>query len=191
MFWRTQAGGAWAAWREVAPTDSPTFTGSPAAPTATVGANNTQIANTAFVQAAIAALVDASPATLNTLKELATALGDDPNFATTMATALGLKAPLASPAFTGEVQLLGGNTLRHIQGNYASFWRHDGSTLYLMLTNSGDQYGNYNALRPFAVNFATGKVGLTAGVTMPKHPWRAWDVTRWTRSRCRVRRTRS
>lgn len=70
-------------------------------------------------------------------------------------------------SFAQEVQLNGANTLRHIQGNYASFWRNDGSALYLMLTNSGDQYGNYNALRPFSVNLATGKVSLAAGVTMP------------------------
>ncbi|REE92636.1 phage tail protein [Cupriavidus plantarum] len=54
-----------------------------------------------YVAAAIAALVDSSPATLNTLRELATALGDDPNFATTTINALALKAPLASPALTG------------------------------------------------------------------------------------------
>jgi hypothetical protein len=57
----------------------------------------------AFVAAMIAALVNSSPSTLDTLKELADALGDDPNFATTIATALGLKAPLASPTFTGTV----------------------------------------------------------------------------------------
>lgn len=51
--------------------------------------------------AAAAALVDAAPSTLNTLNELAAALGDDPNFATTTASALGTKAPLDSPAFTG------------------------------------------------------------------------------------------
>ncbi len=63
---------------------SPTFTGTPAAPTATAGTNTTQIATTAFVAAAIAALVDSSPGTLDTLNELAAALGDDPNFATTI-----------------------------------------------------------------------------------------------------------
>jgi hypothetical protein len=51
--------------------------------------------------AAITALINSSPATLDTLKELATALGNDPNFATTITNALSLKAPLASPALTG------------------------------------------------------------------------------------------
>lgn len=84
-----------------APLASPALTGTPTAPTAAVGSNTAQLANTAFVQAAVAALVDASPATLNTLNELAAALGDDPNFATTMTNALAAKAPLASPALTG------------------------------------------------------------------------------------------
>jgi len=49
----------------------------------------------------VAAITDSAPVTLDTLNELAAALGDDPNFATTTATSLGLKAPLASPSFTG------------------------------------------------------------------------------------------
>lgn len=82
---------------------SPVLTGTPTAPTAAVGTNNTQLANTAFVQAAIAALVASSPAALDTLKELADALGNDPSFAVTMTNALAAKAPLASPTFTGRV----------------------------------------------------------------------------------------
>lgn len=70
---------------------SPAFTGAPTAPTAAPGTNSTQLANTAFVQAAIAALVDSSPAALNTLNELAAALGDDPNFAASVTNALAGK----------------------------------------------------------------------------------------------------
>lgn len=73
---------------------SPTFTGTPKAPTPAAGNNSTQIANTAFVQAAIAALVASSPAALDTLNELAAALGNDPNFATTVMNALSGKQPL-------------------------------------------------------------------------------------------------
>lgn len=80
---------------------SPGFTGIPTAPTAPAGTNNTQIATTAFVRTAVTALVGSAPVTLDTLNELATALGNDPNFAATMATQLGLKAPLASPNFSG------------------------------------------------------------------------------------------
>ncbi|QMQ12221.1 phage tail protein [Escherichia coli] len=76
-----------------APLNSPALTGTPTTPTAPQGTNSTQIASTAFVMAAIAALVDSSPGALNTLNELAAALGNDPNFATTMTNALAGKQP--------------------------------------------------------------------------------------------------
>ena len=75
---------------------SPALTGSPTAPTATAGTNTTQIATTAFVAAAIGALIDAAPAAMDTLNELAAALGDDPNFATTVTNALAGKLSAAS-----------------------------------------------------------------------------------------------
>lgn len=84
-----------------APLNSPALTGNPTAPTATYGDNDTSIANTAFVTAAINGLIDAAPGTLDTLNEIAAALGDDPNFAATMTQELALKAPLASPTFSG------------------------------------------------------------------------------------------
>ncbi|MCM8191927.1 phage tail protein [Enterobacter hormaechei] len=77
-----------------APLASPAMTGTPTAPTAAQTVNNTQIATTAFVKSAIAALVASSPAALDTLNELAAALGNDPNFATTMTNALAGKQPL-------------------------------------------------------------------------------------------------
>ncbi|ENK3130551.1 prophage tail fiber N-terminal domain-containing protein [Escherichia coli] len=76
-----------------APLNSPALIGTPTTPTAPKGTNNTQIASTAYVMAAIAALVDSSPDALNTLNELAAALGNDPNFATTMTNALAGKQP--------------------------------------------------------------------------------------------------
>jgi hypothetical protein len=84
-----------------APLASPTFTGTPAVPTAAPGTNTTQAASTGFVAAGLATLVDSAPTNLNTLGKLATAVGSDAAFATTVSTALGLKAPLASPAFSG------------------------------------------------------------------------------------------
>jgi hypothetical protein len=110
-----------------APLASPALTGAPTAPTAAALDNSTKLATTAYADAAvaveaavraaasaaaiataegytdtkIAALVNAAPLLLDTLKELADALGDDPNYAATMTTALALKAPLASPALTG------------------------------------------------------------------------------------------
>ncbi|HCK0986259.1 TPA: tail fiber protein [Escherichia coli] len=84
-----------------APLASPAFTGTPTVPTASQGTNSTQIANTAFVKAAITALINGAPGTLDTLKEIAAAINNDPNFSTTINNALALKAPLASPALTG------------------------------------------------------------------------------------------
>ena len=71
---------------------SPTFTGVPAAPTAAAATNTTQIATTAFVRTEISNLVDSAPSTLDTLNELAAALGDDPNFATTIASTYQTKS---------------------------------------------------------------------------------------------------
>ncbi|WP_177327841.1 phage tail protein, partial [Pseudomonas tussilaginis] len=81
-----------------APLASPEFTGTPKVPTAAVGANNTQAASTAFVKAALAALVGSSPEALDTLNELAAALGNDPNFAATMTNALAGKVNIADKA---------------------------------------------------------------------------------------------
>lgn len=106
-----------AAIADKAPLNSPALAGTPTAPTPATADNSTKLANTAFVQsvvaAAIANLINAAPGALDTLEELAQALGDDPNFAATMTAALAakaddaavtdalaLKAPLSSPAFT-------------------------------------------------------------------------------------------
>lgn len=86
---------------QYAPKESPTFTGTPKAPTPAAGNNTTRIATTEFVQAAITALINGAPATLDTLKEIAAAINNDPKFSTTINNALALKAPLSSPALTG------------------------------------------------------------------------------------------
>ncbi|HEI1680184.1 TPA: phage tail protein [Escherichia coli] len=86
---------------QYAPKASPTFTGTPKAPTPAAGNNTTQVATTAFVQAALTALINGAPATLDTLKEIAAAINNDPKFSTTINNALALKAPLSSPALTG------------------------------------------------------------------------------------------
>ena len=84
---------------------SPALTGTPTAPTANVATNTTQIATTAFVRAEVAALVGAAPATLDTLAEIATSLANNATLSTTLTDAIALKAPLASPTFTGTVTL--------------------------------------------------------------------------------------
>lgn len=83
-----------------APLDSPAFTNTPTVPTATLGTNTTQAASTAFVQAAIDAIISGAPSGLNTLDELAAAIGYDASFATTITNLLAAKAPLSSPALT-------------------------------------------------------------------------------------------
>lgn len=73
---------------------NPTFTGEPKAPTPAAGNNTTRIATTAFVQDAITALINGAPATLDTLKEIAAAINNDPKFSTTINNALSGKQPL-------------------------------------------------------------------------------------------------
>lgn len=73
---------------------NPTFTGEPKAPTPAAGNNTTRIATTEFVQAAITALINGAPATLDTLKEIAAAINNDPKFSTTINNALAGKQPL-------------------------------------------------------------------------------------------------
>lgn len=71
---------------------SPAFIGVPTAPTAAASTNNTQIATTAFVKTAIAALVGSAPAALDTLEELARALAGDANLKATLLAEIGKKA---------------------------------------------------------------------------------------------------
>jgi len=86
-----------------APLASPSLTGVPTAPTAIATTNTNQLATTEFVKTAVANLIAAAPTALDTLSELATALGNDANFSTTITNSLALKAPIASPTFTGTV----------------------------------------------------------------------------------------
>jgi len=73
--------------------------------TASAGDNDTSVASTAFVRQEITSLVDSAPAAMDTLNELAAALGDDANFSTTVNNSIALKAPLASPTFTGTAEI--------------------------------------------------------------------------------------
>ena len=91
--------------------NSPALTGFPTAPTASIATNTTQIATTQFVRAEVAALVGTTASTLDTLGELAAAIGSDASFSTTIATSIGLKAPLASPTFTGTVTIPSGASI--------------------------------------------------------------------------------
>lgn len=83
-------------------------------------------------------------------------LGGKVNVANTLTVTAGGMSVAGNIKNTGEIQSETTNSYRHVYGNYGTFWRNDGNDLYLMLTNSGDQYGSYNDLRPLSVDFATG-----------------------------------
>ncbi len=85
-----------------APLSSPALSGVPTAPTATAATNTTQIATTAFVRTEISNLVDSAPGALDTLNELAAAINDDANFATTITTALSGKEPTITSGTTSQ-----------------------------------------------------------------------------------------
>lgn len=103
--------GTWQAPFELANLDSPAFTGIPTCPTAAKGTNTLQQASTAFVQAAISSLVDTAPGALDTLKELAAALGNDPSFSTTVLNALAQKLEQADIGYGGYALDYPGNDL--------------------------------------------------------------------------------
>lgn len=96
--------------------ESPALTGIPTAPTAGRGTNNGQIASTAFVAQAIAALVNSAPGALDTLQEIAAALGNDANFATTVITALAGKVSKSGDTMIANLNFSGANI--GIQGTH-------------------------------------------------------------------------
>ena len=71
--------------------------------TPSASSNDVTPATTQYVTTALANMVDSAPSTLNTLNELAAALGDDANFSTTVTTSIATKAPLNGPTFTGTI----------------------------------------------------------------------------------------
>jgi hypothetical protein len=81
------------------------LSGNPTAPTQAPGTNNTRLANTAFVQAAIAALIGTAPGVLDTLGEISDAINDDANLYTTLVAAIALKASLSGATFSGDVSV--------------------------------------------------------------------------------------
>ena len=101
--------------------------------TASAGDNDTSAASTAFVQQEIASLVDSAPGTLNTLNELAAALGDDANFSTTVTNSIATKLPLAGGTMTGALTLgdiiasgSGGLSLQTDEGTKRLFIKDNG-----------------------------------------------------------------
>jgi hypothetical protein len=102
---------------------SPSFIGVPTAPTPSVSTNNTQIATTAYVKDVVSQIIDGSPAALDTLKEISSALNDDKNFFVTINNSLATKAPLNNATFNGTTTFTGplnipinGINIANIQG---------------------------------------------------------------------------
>jgi hypothetical protein len=140
---------------------SPNFTGTPFVPTATAGTNTLQIASTAFVRAAITNLVNSSPATLDTLGELATALGNDPNFSVTITNALALKVNTSSLATfkAADAELIDGiDSSRIVFGDDFSKTIGASQTPNIAFNTSGfiDIYGAANSIFPAGVTHING-----------------------------------
>ena len=95
----------------IATVDSPSFTGTPLAPTAANTTNNTQIATTAYVKTVIGDLINSAPATLDTLGEIATSLANNASLSSSLTSSIALKAPLADPTFTGTVTIPAGASI--------------------------------------------------------------------------------
>ena len=118
------------------------------ATTPTAGNNSTLVATTAFVQTAVAGVVDSAPSTLDTLNELAAALGDDANFATTTANSIGTKMPLAGGTFTGDVTFSGGASAVTVSGGSdiritGGSWTGDFTSGIKIQPNANDSYFQY------------------------------------------------
>jgi hypothetical protein len=164
-------------WVNYDPLASPALTGTPTAPTAATTTNTTQLATTAFVQQELSALVDSAPATLDTLNELAAALGDDANFSTTVTNSLALKAPLASPTFTGTVTLPTGTSVLHdydaYGANHTLVAGNEGHTLEVSATatitvppNSSVAFPVGTVINIIQTGTGTATVAAGAGVTI-------------------------
>jgi hypothetical protein len=116
---------------------SPTFTGMPAAPTASSGTNTTQIATTQFVRTEINNLVASAPGALDTLNELAAALGNDSNFATTITNSLASKLDSGTASSLYLTRSNASATYFPISASGALLTESEASAIYFPLSSSG------------------------------------------------------
>ena len=107
------------------------------ATTQSAGDATTKLATTAFVGTAVSNLVDSSPAALNTLNELAAAIGDDANFSTTITNSIATKLPLAGGTLTGNTSLNDNVQLQFGTGGDLQIV-HDGSNSFISESGTGD-----------------------------------------------------
>jgi len=133
-----------------APLSSPTFTGVPLTPTASSGTNTNQIASTSFVRTEISNLVASAPSTLDTLNELATALGNDANFSTTIASGLGTKAALSGSTFTGNISAPSGSFTSLSVSGIPLLNRGYYYEIHVSQVDGNDTTGNGDLLNPVA-----------------------------------------
>ena len=110
--------------------------------------NSTKVATTAYTDTAIANLVDSSPSALNTLNELAAALGDDANFSTTVTNSIATKMPLAGGTFTGDATFSGGAGAVTVSGGSdiritGGSWTGDFTSGIKIQPNANDSYFQY------------------------------------------------
>ena len=157
--------------------------GNPTTSTQSTGNNTTRLATTAFVQTELAALADSAPSTLNTLNELAAALGDDASFSTTVTNSIATKLPLAGGTLTGNLTLYSSAPVLAIKDGgthgtnstpYLEF--RDGSSVQssIGITNTAGDLSVWNTKNTtlrFATNNtqrmtinASGNVGIGTGI---------------------------
>ena len=122
--------------------------------------NSTSVATTAYVTTAIANLADSAPSTLNTLNELAAALGDDANFSTTVTNSIATKAPLASPTFTSNIN--GGDGVELRLGNSQDILFKHHSAGYGHLENKTGTF--YIDSETFDIRTDIDNAGLAIGI---------------------------
>ncbi len=186
---------------QYAPKASPTFTGTPTAPTPANSDNSKKLATTEFVAKALAALAGSAPETLDTLKELADALGNDPNFATTVLNKLAEKlakdqhgADIPDPALFVKNLGLGEAAKRNVgtgakqipdMSAYSS-----GSGWQKLPDGSIEQWGRIN----FPTNAAAVSTNVTFPIPFTQEPdvvivydggfggGNMWGATNWTRT---------
>ena len=145
-----------------APLNSPTLTGVPLAPTASTGTNTNQIASTQFVRTEISNLVNAAPSALDTLNELAAALGNDANFSTTVTNGLAQKANISGTNFTGTVTAPTGNfTVLQQNGVVVSVNGHTHTVSSITDFNS-----SVNSLLPTIANSGDNRILTSTGSTV-------------------------
>lgn len=165
--------------------NSPTLTGTPSAPTASPGTNTTQIATTAFVQSAtssaVSNLIDSAPGALDTLNELAAAINDDANFASTITTALSGKEPTITSGTTSQYwrgdkswQTLDKSSvgLGNVENTTLSTWAGSSSITTVGTIGSGTWQGSsisttYTDAKVTSVNGSTGAISGLATLASP------------------------